>query len=191
MNEVDVDNQIAMPRKTTKLKKKKKMNMSVGGVKSSESAFQSQKKRVMKDTPRPAPKKMKFESAAPAVEPMADLDEEFDEPPPLPEPDDFDDDIVVPEPLQTKTEVKKEPEIDQIEPAVAKMSVASQEIKEEFPDDEMMDMTTIPQSQVCLYHFIAFFRFKKFWRQKKSFKIVKNCYRKKRRSMILAMIQKI
>ena len=25
-------------------------------------------------------------------------------------------------------------------------------------EDEMMDMTTIPQSQVCLYHFIVFFR---------------------------------
>ena len=43
-----------MPRKTPKLKKKKKMSMSVGGMKTSESVYQTkesngQKKRIMKD----------------------------------------------------------------------------------------------------------------------------------------------
>ena len=54
LNEVEVSNTVSMPRKTPKLKKKKKMAMSVGGMTTAESVYQTkesngQKKRVMKD----------------------------------------------------------------------------------------------------------------------------------------------
>ena len=71
----------------------------------------------------------------PKMQTIDDFDD-FEEPPPI---DDFDDDIdLVPTP-----EIKEEPKVEQIEQAVAKVSVKSQEeIKEEF-DDDIMDMSTM------------------------------------------------
>ena len=71
----------------------------------------------------------------PKMQTVDDFDD-FEEPPPV---DDFDDDIdLVPAP-----EIKEEPKVEQIEQAVAKVSVKSQdEIKEEF-DSDIMDMSTM------------------------------------------------